>query len=166
MLLEPLLDAPQRDLQLLWLLRDLDGLFHVAMLQMLVDPSAAMETANRILEVEPDHVLGLGMAAEAAIGLGDDDKAVTHYQHLLEVFDAQVGRPLAEYQGHQQSLTQMQSAARAFLDQRLPHITRLLKDSVEEAVADAEVVIVGHRDARFDGDETWRAQGKVVLRLA
>lgn len=97
---------------------DLDGLFHVAMLQMLADPSAAMVAANRMLEVEPDHILGLGMAAQAAIGLGDQDLAATHYQRLLEVFDAQVGRPLAEYQGHQPSLTQMQSAARAFLDQR------------------------------------------------
>jgi hypothetical protein len=97
---------------------DLDGLFHVAMLQILVDPAAAMATANRILEVEPDHVLGLGMAAQAATGLGDEDQAVAHYRHLLEVFDAQVGRPLPEYQGHQPSMTQMQSAARAFIDQR------------------------------------------------
>jgi hypothetical protein len=97
---------------------DLDGLFHVALLQMLVDPSAAMGAANRILEGEPDHVLGLGMAAQAAIDLGDEDQAAAHYQHLVDVFDAQVGRPLPEYQGHQPSLTQMQSAARAFLDQR------------------------------------------------
>jgi len=94
---------------------DLDGLFHVAMLQIIVDPSAAQITANRILEVEPDHVLGLGMAAEAARRLGEEDQAAAQYQHLLDVFDSQVGRPLPEYQAHQPSLTQMQSAARAFV---------------------------------------------------
>jgi hypothetical protein len=94
---------------------DLDGLFHLAMLQILVDPSAALVTADRILEVETDHVLGLGMAAQAALRLGDEEQAAAHYQHLLDVFDAQVARPLPEYQGHQPSLTQMQSAARAFL---------------------------------------------------
>jgi len=97
---------------------DLDGMFHLALLEMLSDPSAAMATARRMLEVEPDHVLGLGVAAQAAEDLGDEAQATEYWQRVLEVFDAQVGRPLPEYQGHQPSMTQMQNAARAFLAER------------------------------------------------
>jgi hypothetical protein len=97
---------------------DMDGLFHLAMLEMLVDPSAALVTAQRMLEVDADHVLGLGMAAQASIGLGEEDQAAVHYQRLLDVFDGQFARPLPEYQGHQNSLNQMQREAQAFLANR------------------------------------------------
>ena len=62
-------------------------------------------------------------------------------------------------------LGRLHGSNRAFLEQKLPHITRLLRDTVEEAVADAELVVVGHRYAPFDHDATWREQGKTVLRL-
>ena len=63
-------------------------------------------------------------------------------------------------------LGRLHGANRAFLEERLPHISRLLRESVEEAVADAEVVIVGHGSPDFARDQEWRAQGKIVLRLA
>ena len=64
------------------------------------------------------------------------------------------------------SLARLHGSNRAFLEERLPHINRLLRDSVEAAVAEAELVIVGHRVDRYRRDEEWRAQGKRVLHLA
>ena len=94
---------------------DLDGLFHQSLLEMFVDPSAALVTAERILAVEPDHILGLGAAAEAALGSGDEARASQMYAQIVEVYGAQVTRPLVEYQGHTGLMTQYLSAAQAFL---------------------------------------------------
>lgn len=94
---------------------DLDGLFHQSLLEMLVDPSAALATAERILAVEPDHILGLGAAAEAALGSGDEARASEMYAQIVEVYGAQATRPLVEYQGHTGLMTQYLTAAQAFL---------------------------------------------------
>jgi len=94
---------------------DLDGLFHQATLEMLVDPAAALATAERILVLEPDHILGLGAAAEAALGSGDEERAAELYAQIVDVYGAESNRPLVEYQGHPASMTQYLSAAQAFL---------------------------------------------------
>ena len=53
-----------------------------------------------------------------------------------------------------------------FLQEKLPHVDRLLVDKLEDAVAPSQVVVIGHSGPRFAQDEAWRAQGKAVLRLA
>ena len=63
-------------------------------------------------------------------------------------------------------LGRLHGSNRAFLEDRLPHISRLLKATLEETVEDAEVVVVGHARAARGLDDEWRARGKVVLRLA
>lgn len=92
---------------------DLDGMFHVALLQQLTDPAAALATAKRMLESEPDHVLGLGMAGEAANAMGDQVAAKDYFQHLLRVYDAQFARNLVEYDGHRNLMVQMKATAEA-----------------------------------------------------
>jgi hypothetical protein len=94
---------------------DFDGLFHQSLLEMLVDPAAALATAERILESEPDHILGLGAAAEAALGTGDEARAAEIYAQIMDVYGAQANRPLVEYQGHTGLMTQYLSVAQAFL---------------------------------------------------
>ncbi len=94
---------------------DLDGLFHMSLLQRMTDPAAALATAQRILEQDPDHILGLGAAAEAADQSGQPDLATKYYKHLLEVYDAQVTRNLPEYQAHSTLLPEMKSEAEAYV---------------------------------------------------
>jgi hypothetical protein len=94
---------------------DLDGMFHVALLQQLTDPAAALTTAKRMLEVEPDHVLGLGMAGEASAAMGEQATAREYFQHLLRVYDAQFARNLMEYDAHRNLMTQFKAAAEAFV---------------------------------------------------
>lgn len=94
---------------------DLDGMFHVALLQQLTDPAAALTTAKRMLEVEPDHILGLGMAGEACAAMGEQTTAREYFEHLLRVYDAQFARNLVEYDAHRNLMTQFKATAEAFV---------------------------------------------------
>jgi hypothetical protein len=92
---------------------DLDGMFHLALLQQLNDPAAALATAKRMLESEPDHILGLGMAGEVSAAMGDQVAAREYFQHLLRVYDVQFARNLVEYDGHRNLMTQLKATAEA-----------------------------------------------------
>jgi hypothetical protein len=92
---------------------DLDGMFHLALLQQLNDPAAALATARRMLESEPDHILGLGMAGEVSATMGDQAAAQEYFQHLLRVYDVQSVRNLVEYDAHRNLMTQYNVTAEA-----------------------------------------------------
>jgi len=94
---------------------DLDGLFHQALLEALVDPQAALATTQRMLAQEPDHILALGEAAQVSLQMGDTTQAEEYYRHLVRVYDAQFARNLVEYDGHRNIMVEMKSAADAFL---------------------------------------------------
>jgi len=95
---------------------DHDGLFHLSLLNHAAgNVEDALANAQQILDDDPDHVLALAAAAEAERAMGDTTAATEHYQHLLDVFDAQQGRALPEYEDHQQTMTAVKSEAEAFL---------------------------------------------------
>jgi len=94
---------------------DLDGLVHRALLELLVSPEQAMATAEQILSVEPDHVLGLGIAADAAVRMGDDARAEELYRHVMRVYDEQAARSLVEYDTHRTVMADVRATAAAFL---------------------------------------------------
>jgi hypothetical protein len=94
---------------------DLDGLFHKALLELLADPAAALTTARQILEEEPNHLLGLGVAARAALSLGDEEAATDYYERLLAAFEEESARDLEEYEAHQNLLPDYRAEARDFL---------------------------------------------------
>lgn len=90
---------------------DMDGLFHLALLQQLADASAALATAKRMLQTEADHVLALGVAAEASATLGDSAAAREYFQHLLRVYDVQFAKSLPEYDAHRTVMAELRTAA-------------------------------------------------------
>ena len=95
---------------------DHDGLFHLSLLQRTAgDLETALSTAEGILQEDPDYVLGLVAAAQAATELGLEDQAAAHYRHLLDVYDAQVARGLPEYGMHSPIMSSARSDAEAFL---------------------------------------------------
>jgi len=63
------------------------------------------------------------------------------------------------------SIARLHGSNRAFLEGRLPHISRLLREDLEEALDGAEVVVIGHSGSLYDRDAEWNAQGKTVIRL-
>ena len=96
-----------------------DGLFHLSMLnRTAMNLEAALDNALEILEQDPDHLLALAAAAEAAIELGLPDEAETHYRHLYEVYDSEVERGLQEYDDHNRIVVVLKQDAERYLEGR------------------------------------------------
>jgi tetratricopeptide (TPR) repeat protein len=95
---------------------DADGLFHLSLLQNLAGQAdQSLATAKSILASEPDHLLGLAAAAEAADKAGDKQAAAQYYRRFLDAYDKQMASPLPEYKEHSQALTSYRSEAQAYL---------------------------------------------------
>ena len=62
-------------------------------------------------------------------------------------------------------LARLHGSNREYLERELPHITRLLHEDVDSAVADAELVVIGHGVTEYARDAEWEARGLQVLRL-
>ena len=95
---------------------DSDGLFHVSLLQRTgLQLEAALATAEQILSRNPDHLLGLAAAGDAARELGRSQVASEHYRRLLEVFDRERAKALPEYEIHEPMMDGIRSAAETHL---------------------------------------------------
>ena len=114
-----------------------------------------------------DAVLATGKRRVALLGLafktGTDD---LRESPLVALAKRMIGEGL-ELTIHDPTvlLSRLHGSNRAFLEQTLPHINRLLHDDLEAAVREAEVIVVGHAAREYERDDAWRAQGKTVLRL-
>jgi GDP-mannose 6-dehydrogenase len=114
-----------------------------------------------------DAVLATGKRRVALLGLafkrGTDDLRESPLLELAKRFIGE-GLELSIFDPAV-SLARLIGTNRAFLEGSLPHINRLLHESVEETVADAEIIVIGHDDPAFGRDDEWRAHGKLVHRL-
>jgi GDP-mannose 6-dehydrogenase len=114
-----------------------------------------------------EAVLATGKRRVALLGLsfksGTDD---LRESPLLELAERLIGKgfQLAIHDPGV-NLARIHGSNRAFLEEHLPHISRLLCEDLEAALDAADVVVIGHGDARFRRDEEWRARGKLVVRL-
>ncbi len=112
-------------------------------------------------------VLATGARRVALLGLafkpGTDDLRESPFLALAKRLIGE-GLELAIHDP-QVLLARLVGSNRAFLERSLPHISRLLAASVDEAVAGVDLVVVGHAVAVTARDDEWRAQGKHVLRL-
>jgi len=98
---------------------DLDGLFHLSLLnRTAMNLEAALANALEIIEQDPNHLLGLAAAAEAAVELGSMDEAEKHYRRVMEIYDGERGRSLDEYGQHVPTIDAVKSDAEAFLASR------------------------------------------------
>lgn len=104
----------------------LDDRFHLSLLHALAgDGASALAVAAAGLAVRPSHLLCLAAAAEAALLLGDDAQARTHYQTLVEVYEQEIEAGLEEYGpqvagGHANLLPLLREEARAYLSGTQP----------------------------------------------
>jgi hypothetical protein len=81
---------------------DTDGLFHLALLQISDgDAEGSRATADRILAMAPDNLLGLAAAAQASEKIAPEE-ANGFWQRYLDAFAAQQGRGGVGYEHHQQ----------------------------------------------------------------
>jgi len=92
---------------------DADGLYHLSLIQAASgDFAGARSTAQRILDMSPNHLLGLGAAAEALLESGDTTAAREHYARYLEAFEAERSKGYPEYLDHSAILPAYQQQAR------------------------------------------------------
>lgn len=98
---------------------DPDGIYHVVLLLLVGgDHEGALAKAQEGLAQEPDYLLLLASAAEAAAGLGDDEAAVGYFTHFLRVYDSEMGQARPGYDHHSQMLPVYRETAQAFVGQR------------------------------------------------
>jgi len=94
----------------------LDATFHLSMLnRTAMNLEAALDNALEILAQDPNHLLGLAAAAEAAVELGELEEAEVHYRHLSNIYDAEVQRALSEYDQHSLIVEVLKQDAERFL---------------------------------------------------
>ena len=95
---------------------DADGWYHLSIVQSLAGtPAEALESAQRILQDDPTHLLGLHAAAMAARAGNDRATAKTHYQKLLAEFEVEMAKSRPEYVDHGQLVSALPAEARAYL---------------------------------------------------
>ena len=64
------------------------------------------------------------------------------------------------------SLARLVGANKAYIEKEIPHISRLLSVDLDAVVADAEVLVVGHRSTEFAGAARAAIGKKMVIDLA
>jgi len=93
---------------------DTDGKFHVVLLRLTGQFNAeALEGAEEILSEQPNHLLGLAMAGDASLALGDSASARTYYGRWLDAYETETGKDLLEYRDHSPMFPEMQVTAEA-----------------------------------------------------
>lgn len=95
---------------------DDDGRFHLSMLEtMNREYDAALGTTKQILDRNPNHLLALASAAEAAAGKGDQAAARQYWERFLAAYEAERGKALQEYLDHSKLLPEYEATARKVL---------------------------------------------------
>ncbi len=93
---------------------DTDGKFHVVLLQLTGQFNAeALEGAEEILSEHPNHLLGLAMAGDASLALGDSASARGYYGRWLDAYETETSKDLLEYRDHSTMFPEMQAKAEA-----------------------------------------------------
>ena len=97
---------------------DADGLYHLSLIQAASgDHAAARATAERILTMQPNHLLGLGAAGEAAREQGDMAAARAYYQRFLENYETERTNQYPEYLDHGRIFPRYEQQARSVVSQ-------------------------------------------------
>lgn len=95
---------------------DPDGLYHFALLHLVEeDYESALAKAEEGLAQIPDYLLLLAVAAEASIGLGEEEAAREWYAHFLEVYDAEMTVVRPGYEHHTQIFPAYRDQAELYL---------------------------------------------------
>ena len=93
---------------------DTDGKFHLVLLHLTGQFNAeALEGAEEILSEHPNHLLGLAMAGDASLALGDSTSARRYYRRWLDSYETETAKDLLEYRDHAAMFAEMQVTAEA-----------------------------------------------------
>ncbi|MBI5831886.1 MAG: UDP-glucose/GDP-mannose dehydrogenase family protein [Armatimonadetes bacterium] len=125
--------------------------------------SSVLPSNRVIVERAVEAVLATGCRRVAMLGLafksGTDDLRESPLVTLAEALLGK-GCELRIYDENV-SLTRLVGANRAYVDQRLPHLSALLSDDLDAVVAHGEVIILGQRNAEL-AQRARAASGQVI----
>lgn len=115
-----------------------------------------------------DTVLDLGKPRTALLGLsfkpGSDDLRESPFVRLAEALIGK-GVPLRVYDPDV-SVADVFGRNQAYVQEHLPHVAQLAAGDLEEAVRNAEVIIVGKRMPQLERLQALRRPGQLVVDLA
>ncbi len=93
---------------------DADGKFHLVLLRLTGQLNEeALAGAEEILSEQPNHLLGLAMAGDASLALGDSTRARAYYGRWLDAYETETQKDLLEYRDHGPMFPEMQATAEA-----------------------------------------------------
>jgi len=128
---------------------------------------AVLESNEIHLRAAKAKVLSYGRPRTAVLGLsfkaGTDDLRESSMVLLVEGLIGK-GVPVKIYDRNVH-LSSLMGANRQYIQQEIPHIGSLLVETLEEALADAEVVVVGTDDPEVDRVSGMLRDGQAVIDL-
>ena len=124
-------------------------------------------TSNRLqIERAVDMVLQTGKKRIGVLGFsfkaGTDDLRESPMVTLIETLIGK-GLQLAIYD-RDVSLAKLFGANKEYIEREIPHISQLMRGSIDEVINDSEVIVIGNKADEFRSIET-RIGGHVVLDL-
>lgn len=63
------------------------------------------------------------------------------------------------------NVSKLMGANLSYIDQEIPHLSRLMRDSVEDVLDHADVILVGNKEPQFDSVLEQLRPGQIVLDL-
>jgi GDP-mannose 6-dehydrogenase len=128
---------------------------------------SAILPSNRLqVERAMDMVVQTGKKKVGLLGLSfKADTDDLRESPLVTLIEGLIGKgfDLAIYD-RDVSLSRLVGANREYIEREIPHISRLMRESIEDVFEHADVVIIGNKSPEFRGDETQRS-GRIVIDL-
>src|SRR5215831_10693532 len=119
------------------------------------------------IERAVDMVLATGKKRVGVFGFsfkaGTDDLRESPMVSLMETLIGK-GLQLLIYD-RDVSLARLFGANKEYIEQQIPHISQLMRDSVDEVLEFAEVVVVGNKSEEFKQIEWKQREGQVIIDL-
>lgn len=114
---------------------------------------------NMVLQTGKKRVGVLGFSFKA----GTDDLRESPIVTLIETLIGK-GLQLALYD-RDVSLAKLFGANKQYIEREIPHISQLMRASVDEVVSDSEVLVIGNKASEFRDMEARLKKGQIVLDL-
>lgn len=129
---------------------------------------ASILPSNRLqIEKAVEMVVGTGKKKIGVLGFsfkaGTDDLREAPMVSLIETLIGK-GYQLAIYD-RDVSLARLFGANKEYIEREIPHISQLMRGSIDEVVADAEVLVIGNKADEFRQIEKLLGESRVVIDL-
>ena len=129
--------------------------------------SSILPSNRQQIERAVDMVLAMGKKRVGIFGFsfkaGTDDLRESPMVSLMETLIGK-GLQLLIYD-RDVSLARLFGANKEYIERQIPHISQLMRDSIDEVLEFAEVIVVGNKSEEFNQIEWKQREGQVIIDL-